>query len=176
MARDPQTSPAAHGIRRVLLLAVGALCVALAAVGVVLPLLPTTPFLLAAVVCFGRSSSRVHRWLMFNRVFGRYLRDYVTGKGAPWRVRIPILAILWTGILLSAFLAVDAFWVRVILFIIAGGVTLHIVTLRSATAQTGRTSTGRWPGLVREGFRYREFRARCSSEVTGSVEAEHLWE
>lgn len=64
------------GLHRPLLLAAGLLCLALGAVGIFVPLLPTTPFLLLAAACFSRSSRRLHSWLLNNRVFGPILRDW----------------------------------------------------------------------------------------------------
>lgn len=64
------------GLHRPLLLAAGLLFLALGAVGVFLPLLPTTPFLLLAAACFSRSSRRMHAWLLRNRLFGPVLRDW----------------------------------------------------------------------------------------------------
>lgn len=64
------------GLHRPLLLAAGLLFLALGAVGIFLPLLPTTPFLLLAAACFSRSSRRMHAWLLRNRLFGPILRDW----------------------------------------------------------------------------------------------------
>jgi uncharacterized membrane protein YbaN (DUF454 family) len=55
---------------------------------VLVPLLPTTPFLLLASACFARGSTRLHNWLQTNRVFGKYLRDYENGKGMPLRGKV----------------------------------------------------------------------------------------
>jgi len=63
-------------IIRALWLAVGLVCVGLGAIGIVLPILPTTPFLLAAAACFCKSSTRMYDWLLSNRWFGEYIRNY----------------------------------------------------------------------------------------------------
>ncbi len=113
-----------------LLVTAGFLFVALGAVGVFLPLLPTTPFLLLAAACFARSSERFYRWLLGNRWFGAYVRDYREGRGVPVRVKIFTLALMWGAILLSVAFAVSNLFVRIILVVIAAGVTLHIVSIR----------------------------------------------
>jgi uncharacterized protein len=69
---------------RAVLIATGSLSVGLGVVGIVLPLLPTTPFLLLAAACYLRSSRRLHRWLLGNRVVGGYIRRYLDGKGRPF--------------------------------------------------------------------------------------------
>ena len=59
------------------------------------PVLPTTPFLILAAICYARGSVGCYRWLVTNRVFGRYLDDYLHGRGVSWRVRAAALAFLW---------------------------------------------------------------------------------
>jgi hypothetical protein len=56
--------------------------------GIFLPLLPTTPFLLLAAACYARSSERFYNWLLNNRWFGHYIRNYLEGKGVPLRVKV----------------------------------------------------------------------------------------
>ena len=108
----------------------GSLALALGVVGVVVPVLPTTPFLILAAVCYARSSARCYRWLVTNRVFGRYLDDYLRGRGVSWKIKACALVFLWVVISLSALLFVDALWLRILLFVVALGVTVHVVTLR----------------------------------------------
>jgi uncharacterized membrane protein YbaN (DUF454 family) len=112
------------------------LSLGLGLLGIVVPILPTTPFLILAAVCFGRSSDRCYDWLVSNRVFGRYLRDYLQGRGVAWRIRIPILAVLWLVIGLTAFLIVDNIAVRTALFVIAAAVTVHVACLRRTAPGT----------------------------------------
>jgi uncharacterized membrane protein YbaN (DUF454 family) len=113
-----------------LLVAAGFLFVGLGVVGIVVPLLPTTPLLLLAAACFARSSERFYRWLLGNRWFGAYVRDYREGRGVPTRVKIFSIALLWVVILSSAAFAVSNVVVRVILIAVAVGVTVHIVFIR----------------------------------------------
>lgn len=77
-----------------LLLAVGTLFLAMGIVGIALPLLPATPFLLLAAACYARGSERFYRWLMNNRVFGSYIRSYREGKGIRLRVKVMVLCLL----------------------------------------------------------------------------------
>lgn len=87
---DPQL-PLAAGPLRAVMLAAGFVCVGLAALGVFLPLLPTTPFLLLAAACFARSSTRFYRALLGNRVFGPLIRDWRDHRSIPLRAK-------WTAI------------------------------------------------------------------------------
>jgi uncharacterized membrane protein YbaN (DUF454 family) len=115
---------------RWLLVAAGFLFFGLGVVGAFLPLLPTTPFLLLAAACFARSSERFYRWLLGNRWFGAYVRDYREGRGIRAKVKIFTVALLWVVILSSAAFAVSNVVVRIILLVIAAGVTVHIVLIR----------------------------------------------
>jgi len=116
--------------RRALYFTVGWLSLATGVVGMFLPVLPTTCFLLLAAWCFGKSSPRWARWMYENRLFGRYLRDYREGRGIPLGVKVGSLSILWVSILGTVIFAVSATWLRVLLVGIAVGVTIHLVTLR----------------------------------------------
>jgi uncharacterized protein len=123
--------PAGAAIGRVLLIIAGTVCVALGAAGVVLPLLPTTPFLLLAAACYARSSPRFYRWLLENRWFGGYIRNYREKRGVPVRVKAGTLLLLWAAILSSAFFVVEAALVRVLLIAIAIGVTVHVLSIKT---------------------------------------------
>jgi uncharacterized membrane protein YbaN (DUF454 family) len=79
--------PALSAPMRWLLQALACLCLALAAVGVVVPILPTVPFLILAAWAAARSSPRLHRWLMSHRKFGPYLRDWSEAGVVPRRAK-----------------------------------------------------------------------------------------
>ncbi len=130
---ESNTSPLSPG-RRVLYFTVGWVSLATGVVGMFLPVLPTTCFLLLAAWCFGKSSPRWARWMYENRLFGRYLRDYREGRGIPFGVKVGSLTILWVSILGTVAFAVSATWLRVLLVAIAVAVTIHLVTLRNAPA------------------------------------------
>lgn len=119
------------GIRKLLLIGLGTLCVALAILGIFLPLLPTTVFLLLAAFFYARSSERFYRWLMTNRLFGTYLKNYREGRGIPLKQKVFTLALLWLSIGYSAFFLVSTGWVKVVLLGIAIGVTLHLIAIKT---------------------------------------------
>ena len=79
----------------------GTLAVLLGILGIFLPLLPTTPFLLLASWCFARGSERLHRWLLSHRVFGEYLRNFEAGRGIPLKAKILATVMLWASLLLA---------------------------------------------------------------------------
>lgn len=98
-------------------------------IGVVLPLLPATPFFLMSAACFYRSSLRMHRWLTHQKIIGPYLTNY-ENKQMARRDKYITLTILWAGILFSVS-RVDTLWVKGLLLVIAIGVTIHLTSLKS---------------------------------------------
>lgn len=117
-------------IRGILVLA-GTCFLVLGIMGIFLPLLPTTPFLLLAAACYARSSKRFYDWLLNNRWFGSYIKNYREGRGISLKLKIVTLALLWGTITYSAFFVVDEFYWRIILLVIAVGVTIHILKTRT---------------------------------------------
>ena len=119
--------------KRVLIIACGTASVGVGVVGALVPLLPTTPFLLLAAYLFARSSERLYEWLLGNRLVGGYLRRYYEGRCMSGRHKVVTLALLWIALGLSALLAVDAWWVRGILGGVGVAVSLHILMLPRET-------------------------------------------
>ena len=119
-------------VKKWLFIAAGTGCVGVGAFGIVVPVLPTTPFLLLAAFFYARSSQRFHDSLLSNRVVGSYIRNYVEGRGMTPRSKVATLILLWLGIALTVAFATDIFALRLILLLIAAGVTVHILTLKTA--------------------------------------------
>jgi len=122
---------ARHGWQRGALIACGWFFVALAVAGAVLPLLPTTPFLLLAAACFARSSQRFHDWLHQTPLFGDYLRRYRAGEGIPLRARLTAIALLWVSLMLSIQYALPGhLWmVKWMLLAVGAGVSGYLLLL-----------------------------------------------
>lgn len=116
---------------RVLLISSGFFFTTLAIAGIFLPVLPTTPFLLVAAACFARSSESAYHWLIHNKWFGKYLSDYRSGKGIPVRIKAGALSFLWITIGVSVVFFVDRLFVRILLILLAGAVTFHILYIKS---------------------------------------------
>lgn len=125
---------------RIVGVAVGCTAVVLGAIGVVLPLLPTTPFLLLAAAVFLRSSPRMHKWLMGRRVLGPILQDYLRHRAVSRRTRRVTLVLLWSGLGASALvLRARGLWVPVSLGLTGAAVTLHLLLLRTRPAEADQS-------------------------------------
>ena len=97
---------------KALLVACGTIAVALGVIGIFVPLMPTTVFLLLAAACYARSSDRFYQRLIENRWLGSYIRNSREGRGMTRRQKMSTLAMLWVGIGASAIWSVDALWIR----------------------------------------------------------------
>lgn len=99
------------------LILLGWLAVILAFLGVVLPVLPTTPFLLLAAWCFSRSSPRFHHWLLYRSWFGGYIRHWQTYKGLPKGAKPKAMVVILVTFMISIWV-VNFWWLKLGLFIL----------------------------------------------------------
>ena len=116
---------------RPVLIIAGSFFLGLGIIGIFLPLLPTTPFILLAVSCYARSSKRLHDWLLNNRWIGSYAKNYREGKGIPYKAKVVSISILWVVIGYSVFFVVHILLIKILLIFIAAGVTLHILSIKT---------------------------------------------
>ena len=111
---------------RALLIVCGTLSVALGVLGIFLPLLPTTVFLLLAAACYARSSERFYLKLVNSPWLGSYIRNQREGRGMRRRDKVFTLALLWIGIAATMIWTAETWWLRLLLLAIALGVTVHV--------------------------------------------------
>ena len=104
------------------------LSVGVGILGIFLPVLPTTPFLLLAATCFVRSSEQLYRWLLTNRWTGEYIHNYREGRGMPLRAKVISILLLWLTLGCSA-LIVEHRALLVLLALVALGVPLLILSV-----------------------------------------------
>ena len=118
-------------LSRWVLIIIGSFFTGLGILGIFLPLLPTTPFLLLAAACYIRSSERFYNWLMNNKWLGNYIKNYLEGKGVSLKSKVLSISLLWITIGYSVVFVVNIFPIRVILILIAIGVTIHLLSIRT---------------------------------------------
>lgn len=117
-----------------MLITAGMLCVALGAIGVILPGLPTTPFLLLAAYCFARSSERFHGWLVNHRWLGGYVRNFESGQGMTRRAKAVTLLVMWLSFGVTIVFFVPVVWGQVGMVLLAAAVSTYIVRLPTASS------------------------------------------
>lgn len=116
-------------MRKILLLISGLLATGLGIIGIFLPLLPTTPFLLLAAFLFSRSSDRLHNWLLKSKYLAEYINHYRNGGGVSRSIKIRSISFLWFFLILAMILSGNP-WIVLLLLLVGGGVTAHIISLR----------------------------------------------
>lgn len=99
-------------------------------IGIVVPLLPTVPFLLLAAYLYAKSSERYHHWLMHHPWFGAILTNYNEGKGLPLNVRVYSALFLWATIGISILFLVESMIIKLIMLAVAIGVTVHLMMMK----------------------------------------------
>lgn len=112
-----------------LLVAAGSVSVVLGVIGIILPIVPTTPFLLLAAICYARSSERFYVALLTNRYFGHYIRDWRENRGMTLITKVWIIFVMVSTMGLSAFFFVPLMPVKIMLGIIGLGVSAYVLSL-----------------------------------------------
>lgn len=115
-------------IKRILLIIAGILSLVLGVIGAFVPLLPTVPLVLLAAYCFGRSSERLHQWLIQHRYFGPIIDNFQAGKGIPKRIKYRTIAIIWLSMGFSCWM-VAKLWLCVMLVCIGLAVSIYLLRL-----------------------------------------------
>lgn len=118
-------------VKRMFLILFGTISLGIGCIGIIIPVLPTAPFLLLATACYLRGSERLHHWMINNSVFGGFIKNYMEGRGIKPRQKFITLAFLWMSITFSALFLTENFIISIMLFLIAIGVSVHILTLPS---------------------------------------------
>lgn len=114
---------------KTLFVVLGALSLLLGLVGIFVPLLPTTPFLLLAAALWVRSSPRLYAWLLAHRRLGPYIRNFRENRAIPLRAKILSVMLLWATLLYCIFFVVEEWWwAQLALLAVAVGVTWHILS------------------------------------------------
>jgi len=111
---------------KALLIFVGWLSVVLGVIGIFLPIMPTTPFLLLAAACFVRTSPKFYQWLVGHPRLGKYIVYYLEGKGIPLKAKIYTIALIAISMSVTSYI-VPVTAVKVLLPLIGVLVALYIV-------------------------------------------------
>ncbi len=112
---------------RILFLFIGILSLVLGVIGIFLPVLPTTPFLLLSATLFLRSSQKLYDWLLSHPYLGEYIRNFKEHKAIPLRVKVVSVSLVWITLLYCALFVAREWWMSAMFIAIALGVSIHIL-------------------------------------------------
>lgn len=116
---------------KTLCIIIGTISLGLGILGIFLPLLPTTPFLLLTAALYFRGSPRLYQRLLDHRLLGPYIRNYRENKAIPLRAKVISLLLMWGTMLYCIFFLIPLVWVKILMFLIAAGVTYHILSFKT---------------------------------------------
>ena len=112
-----------------LLISAGTISIFLGFIGIFIPILPTTPFLLLAAALYSKSSDKFYNWLINNRLFGSFIRNYREGKGITLQAKFISLTSLWLVLGSTIIYAIENIYLKILLLLIAVGVTIHLLLI-----------------------------------------------
>lgn len=126
---------------KMLLNVVGSIALVLAILGIFLPLLPTTPFLLLASACYLRGSERMHRWLLAHPLFGDYIRNMQENRGIPLKAKVIAILLMWASMSWSMTM-VASIWLKTMLATIGILVTLYLLRMKTLETEKQNEEEG----------------------------------
>ena len=116
---------------KIVLIVLGSIALVLGVVGVFMPLLPTTPFLLLAAALYFRGSPRLYEWLLNQKRLGPYIRNFREHKAIPLRVKIISVTMVWLTLLYCAYITHERLWLSIMMIVTATGITWHILSYKT---------------------------------------------
>ena len=122
-------------MKKILFLILGFITLILGIIGVFLPVLPTTPFLLLSATCFLKSSEKLYLWLVNHKILGLYVKSYIEYRAITSRAKIISIFTLWLFILISVIFFLEILWMRVLLLFIAICVTIYLLRMKRLTKE-----------------------------------------
>jgi len=130
----------ASPVVRGLLMACGVLALAVGVIGIFLPVLPTTPFLIVAAACFARASPRLYRRLADSKTFGPGIREWRRHRSIPWRAKLLAILLMSVSIATTATLFVRPWWGKAALVAVGLAVAIWLYRIPSRDRPGNRSS------------------------------------
>ena len=116
---------------RATLILIAFISLTLGLIGIFLPILPTTPFLLLSAWLFAHSSPKLHNWLLNHPTLGPYIRTFQEEKALPLKIKIISTTTLWITLLISITILNNKIWLQILLATIGVAVTWHILSFKT---------------------------------------------
>lgn len=129
MEEEPADGRVSGKMMRGIYVIVGTIALVIGAIGLFLPVIPTTPLVILAAACYYRGSERLHTWILRSRWFGETIKNYQAGRGLTRDTKVRAIFLMWTTIIISAWFFVSNHFVRVAMIGVAIGVTVYLVRL-----------------------------------------------
>ena len=136
-------------LKKRLLIIGGTLSLGLGVVGMFLPVLPTTPFLLLTAYCYLRGSRRLYKWLMNHRLLGGYIQNYIKYRAISRNAKIASLAVLWLSLSISI-TVLGGTAIRLLLVLVGVGVSIHLLILKTLPKETTETNACKCKDITTE--------------------------
>lgn len=124
-------SDSVNNIVKALLILIGTFAIALGVIGIIVPLLPTTPLLLLGAACYIRSSEKLYRLLIRNKWLGVYIDDFQKKRGISLKNKIISISALWLSMGISLYFSISSLWISALLVGIAVSVSALILSFRT---------------------------------------------
>lgn len=118
-------------MKKAILIIIGSISLVLGSIGIILPVLPTTPFLLLSLACFVKSSDKLYRFILNNKYLSPYVADYMSGNGIPKKAKRRAILLIWLTIGFSVIFIIDKAILRIMLLTIASIVSIYILTRKT---------------------------------------------
>ena len=129
MGEEGTKGPNSGGFLRGVYIVVGTVALIVGAVGLFLPVLPTTPFVILAAACYYRGSDRLHKWILNSKWFGETIRNFQAGRGLTRGTKLKAISMMWAMIIISTWFYVNGVSARVAMFCVGVVVTVYLVRL-----------------------------------------------
>ena len=108
----------------------GLILVFIGLVGVIVPVLPTTPFMILAAYCFIRSNKKLYTWVTTNRIFGKKVSQFFEKRGITLRAKIVSISTMWFMCVISFYFTYPKIWAVILIPVLAVAGTIIIISIK----------------------------------------------
>jgi len=116
---------------KILLIISGCISLALGIIGIFLPIIPTTPFLLLSAALFFRSSPQLYHWLLHQKYLGSYIRNFREHRAIPLQAKIISVSMVWCTLVYCAITVTDVILLRTLFIALAIAISWHILSYKT---------------------------------------------
>lgn len=128
-------------VKRYFLIGAGTILAVLGLIGMLLPVMPATPFLLLAAGCYLQSSEKLYQRLITNKLLGKYITNYREHKAIPKGGKIISISLLWLSLCFSTFFVLSDLWAVIALLLAGLAITAYLLSFKTLPAENSKEST-----------------------------------